>query len=575
MNIQMNRSLALLCILLLLPVFFILSAVPCRAETIPADFITGADISELAAQENSGVRYYDENGNEADALSILADHCVKAVRIRIWNDPFDENGNGYGGGNINAETAAALSARAAGYGMKTLLDFHYSDFWADPSRQLVPKAWASLNLKEKSEALYAYTRESLALVLDAGGDVFMVQVGNEINNGMCGESDLEAMAELVSAGCRAVRDTAAERGITIQTAIHLTDLQDTGRVIEITSDLAGAGAEFDAVGLSYYPYWHGSLRDLAAAVSSIRDLGKAVFVAETSWPFSLTTGDGWGDVIGEDPGIYPVSAEGQAQAVREVCEAASYAGADGVYYWGSIWTPVGSNADTNRELWEKYGSGWASSYSVSYDPEHTADSYGGCAWDNQAMFGYDGRPLPVLDLYRQIASGSVTYDPDVLFPPEEDAPAAEVDAGNLVRNPSFEEEDRSMWVPASNKEDIPFDYQDKSNDAHSGNTAFHFWSAQDMDFSIEQTVTGLAEGVYEASVWSQGGDMKDASMTFYVKADGQIYEASFMNTKWIDWQHPVLTGIPVTSGELTLGVHIVCGAKSWGTLDDFSLIMLP
>lgn len=557
--------------ILFLGSLLLFSALPCHADTIPADFIAGVDISELAAQENSGVKYYDENGNKADVLSVLADHGIKAVRIRIWNDPYDENGNGYGGGNIDAKTAAALSARAAEQGMKTLLDFHYSDFWADPSRQLVPKAWSGMNITEKADALYAYTRASLELVLDAGGDVAAVQVGNEINNGLCGEYDAAAMAALITAGSRAVHDTAAERGLEIQTAIHLTDLQDYRRLTQIASDLTAAGAEFDAVGLSYYPYWHGSLNDLTKAVSYFRELGKDVFVAETSWPFTLQDGDGAGNVIGEDPGIYPVSADGQAQEFLEVCAAAAHAGASGVYYWGGIWTPVGSDVNANRERWEKYGSGWASSFAHSYDPEHADGSAGGCAWDNQAMFDFGGHPLPVLETCRQIASGNAAYDPAVLFPAEEEPAAAVQDEGNLVRNAGFEEEDLSMWVTASNTADIPYDYQNKSADAHGGNIAFHFWSAQDMDFSIEQTVTGLAEGVYEASVWSQGGDMKNASMTFYVKADGVLYEASFMNTKWVDWQHPLLTDIPVSSGELTLGVHIVCGAKSWGTLDDFSL----
>jgi len=130
-----------------------------------------------------------------------------------------------------------------------------------------------------------------------------------------------------------------------------------------------------------------------------------------------------------------------------------------------------------------------------------------------------------------------------------------------------------MWKAFSEMAEIPYDIQDFVNDAHSGTKAFHFWSEKDMSFGVQQTVKGLSAGTYEASVWSQGGDMTDASMVLYVFADGQYYETSFMNTRWADWQHPVISEIPVASGSLTVGVKIKCGKKSWGTLDDFSVVM--
>ena len=130
----------------------------------------------------------------------------------------------------------------------------------------------------------------------------------------------------------------------------------------------------------------------------------------------------------------------------------------------------------------------------------------------------------------------------------------------------------SVPVFISEKDGIPYDFQDFINDAHSGTVAFHYWSEQDMSFRIQQTVYGLELGKYQASVWSQGGDMTDASMVLYVIADGQYYEAPFMNTAWADWQHPVIDNIPVTQGSLVVGVKIQCGSRSWGTLDDFSVI---
>ena len=528
----------------------------------------GVDVSELLAQEASGVKYHDAAGNETDALKALADAGVTHIRVRGWNDPFDADGHGYGGGNCDTSTAAVLGARAAQYGMKTLVDFHYSDFWADPARQIAPKAWQGMSLEDKTRALYDFTRESLLTILAAGADVDMVQVGNETNNGMAGEYDLAAMTALMAAGCRAVHDAADESGRDIRAAVHLTEPRNYERIQGILSALAAAGVEFDAVGLSYYPYWHDTLDNLRAVIADIRETyGKDVFVAETAWPFTLEQGDGSGDVVDYDPGLYPVSPEGQAQAVADVIRAASDVGALGVYYWGGIWTPVGSDAAANWPLWETFGSGWASRYASPYDPEHVGQDFGGCAWDNQALFDFDGHPLPLLERLGDILSGNFEFTEAA---PVEEAPSGE-EPRNFVSNPGFEDADRSMWETRSLVEDIPYDYQDFVNDAHGGTVAFHYWSEQDMHLMIQQTIDGLERGAYTASVFSQGGDMKDAALTLFVWADGVRYEASFMNTKWADWQHPVIEGIPVSAGQLTIGVEIRCGAKGWGTLDDFSL----
>ena len=540
------------------------------AEQQAEPFILGVDVSELLSQEESGVLYYNSAGVQTDALAVLAESGTGHIRLRVWNDPFDKQGRGYGAGNINAERAAVLSARAAKLGMKTLIDFHYSDFWADPSRQIAPKAWAGMSVAEKETALAVYTKESLALILDAGGDVDMVQVGNETTTGMAGEYDPDNMARLIAAGCRAVRQIAEERGLRIRVCVHLTDPQNYGMISAILRGLELRGADYDAVGLSYYPYWHETLENLAAVIGAIRtDFGKEVFVAETSWPFTTDDGDGSGNVIAYDPGIYPVTPEGQAREWEEVCRTVADAGGIGVFYWGGIWTPVSPNAKKNRSLWETWGSGWATRFASAYDPEHVGNDYGGCAWDNQAMFDFSGRPLPVLDtMYRLSKDHGLSAG---MIPAEEPAAPAEEET-NRVLNAGFEEPDTSMWETSSDTDEIPYDFQDFVNDAHKGKMAFHFWSEQDMSFQIQQTIHDLPLGKYEASVWSQGGDMTDASMTLYVIADGTYYETSFMNTSWADWQHPVIDGIPVASGSLTVGVKIKCGKKSWGTLDDFSVV---
>ena len=132
-----------------------------KVENLPADFIMGMDASCVPALEASGVKYYNFDGQEQDVFQTLAESGVNYIRVRIWNDPYDENGNGYGGGNCDIENAIAIGKRATQYGMKLLVDFHYSDFWADPGKQMVPKAWKGMDIEEKSQALYAYTVDCL------------------------------------------------------------------------------------------------------------------------------------------------------------------------------------------------------------------------------------------------------------------------------------------------------------------------------------------------------------------------------------------------------------------------------
>ena len=158
-----------------------------KVENLPEDFIFGMDASQVPALEAAGVTYYDYNGQEADVFETLAKSGINYIRVRVWVDPFDGAGNGYGGGNCNIDTAVEIGKRATKYGMKLLVNFHYSDFWADPGKQMAPKAWQGMDIETKAEALYQYTAESLNKLKEAQVDVGMVQIGNETNGALCGE----------------------------------------------------------------------------------------------------------------------------------------------------------------------------------------------------------------------------------------------------------------------------------------------------------------------------------------------------------------------------------------------------
>lgn len=604
---------------------------------ISDDFIRGMDASAVLSVEKSGAKYYGYDGKEQDVFETLAESGVNYIRLRVWNDPYDENGNGYGGGDNDVATAIELGKRATQYGMKVNIDFHYSDFWADPKRQHAPKAWEGMSADEKADALYDFTKESLTQILDAGVDVGMVQVGNEINNGMSGETDVPAVMELLSAGSRAVREIADSYGKDIQIVLHYTNIEDNEEVDTMAANLKEYGVDYDIFGLSYYPFWDGTNENMQNVAKNIMDrYGKKVVIAETSYCYTEKDGDGFGnsfDGIEDAVDGYAPTVQSQATMIRDICAAANEAGVLGVFYWEGTWIPVGSADQDNSALWEKYGSGWASSYSAEYDPDDAGLYYGGCSWDNQAMFDFTGHPLPSLNVFRYLKDGhtvplAVDFIPqttvscdvgEALTLPEtvevvyndrsantqvpvswDASQAAAIDtqkAGtytvdgtlsdgtavtadvdvemvNYVKNPGFEEADRSMWQISYTGENDPTDYQEKADDAHDGDFSLHFWSDSDMEFSICQTLTDLPAGTYQLFAFAQGGDMESTSdLELYAVVNGEeIGSDAFMLTTWTDWKQPKVDNIWIGDGDtLTIGVRMKCNANSWGTIDDFTL----
>ena len=392
-------------------------------ENLPEDFIRGVDISSVLVEEKSGVVYYNEAGEEQDIFQTLAENGVNYIRVRVWNDPYDENGNGYGGGNNDMAAAAEIGRRAAQYSMKLCVDFHYSDFWADPSKQMCPKAWEDMAIEEKSEALYQYTRESLQEILEAGADVGMVQIGNEINYGMSGETDWTKRRQLLQAGSKAVREVSQESDRDIRIAVHFTDVSDTEGILQIAQKLQDKEIDYDIFAVSYYPFWHGTMENLTEVLKQIsEEYGKEVMVAENSYPYTTGDGDGNANSIGEEDILpeYPASVQGQTHEIRDVCAAVATVGKAGIgyFYWEPAWIPVNvyeESADNaaqvladNKEAWESKGAGWASSYAAGYDPKDAGQYYGGSSWDNQALFDYEGHPLASLQVFKYLQCGTIT-----------------------------------------------------------------------------------------------------------------------------------------------------------------------
>ena len=393
-----------------------------KVENLSEDFIMGVDVSSYLSIKESGAKYYDFDGSELTDqgfFDLLAESGVDYVRLRVWNNPADANGNGYGGGNCDLDTAKTIGQWVTGAGMKVLVDFHYSDFWADPGKQKAPKAWADMDIATKVEAVSQYTKESLQTLVDAGVDVGMVQVGNETNNGIAGESSWENMAQIFSAGSAAVRSIAQDNNMEILVAIHFTNPETAGRYSGYAKNLDTYGVDYDVFASSYYPYWHGTLDNLGSVLQNVADTyGKKVMVAETSWVRTYEEGDGHGNTISESStGVTienEVSIQGQATSVRNVIQTVANIGENGigVFYWEPAWIPVqyydGSDETVlaeNKALWEQYGSGWASSYGGEYDSS-AAQWYGGSAVDNEGLFDFNGKALDSLNVFKYVYTGT-------------------------------------------------------------------------------------------------------------------------------------------------------------------------
>lgn len=362
-----------------------------KVEGLSDDFLLGADISSLISLENSGLVYHNFNNQPQELVSLLHNAGINALRVRVWNDPYDAQSHGYGGGNCDLQTAISIGKRAMEYGMKLLIDFHYSDFWADPGKQQPPKAWKEYDLTEKTTAIGNYTQKSLQAFSDAGVKVSMVQVGNETTGGFCGEWNTEGQYTLMAAAAKAVREF--DPGIRI--AVHYTN-PEKGGYTTFARWLKEYQVDYDIFASSYYPAWHGTLDNLSAQLRSVAEgYGKQVMVAETAWDHITYEANA--------TGAYPYSVQGQAAAIRDVVQTVSDLDGIGVFYWEPAWIELpDTNWEERAKIWEQYGTGWASSYAGEYDPEDAGQYYGGSACVKQSLFDERGYPLESLRTFTDL-----------------------------------------------------------------------------------------------------------------------------------------------------------------------------
>jgi arabinogalactan endo-1,4-beta-galactosidase len=251
--------------------FFSLTLFACGEEVKPKPpvaptentFFKGADISWLAQMEATGYVFYDENGSPADCLDLLMARGINAVRLRVFVHPSSDKISGH----CSPAETAQMAARAKEKGLDVMIDFHYSDTWADPAHQTKPAAWANASFAALQDSLYTHTQYTLNLLKQAGVTPKWVQIGNEIPSGMLWPSghinNPQQLAQLLSKGNQAVKDI----DTSIQTIVHIDQGNDNARFRWFFDLMQQNGAQFDIIGASYYPHWLGT--DYTATIADL------------------------------------------------------------------------------------------------------------------------------------------------------------------------------------------------------------------------------------------------------------------------------------------------------------------
>jgi arabinogalactan endo-1,4-beta-galactosidase len=333
--------------------------------------IRGVDVSSLKKNEDHGAVYFDSSGAQRDALAILRSAGANYARLKVWVNPAD--------GYNNKARVLQMATRIKAQGMKLLVDFHYSDSWADPGKQVKPAAWNSLSFTQLRDALYNHTFDVTSSLAAQGTPADMVQIGNEINPGMLlpdgSTSNWTQLAQLLTAGANAAK--AANSSTRIM--LHLAEGGNNGLFRSWFDQAVARGVPFDVIGASYYPYWHGPLSGLQSNLNDmVARYNKDVVVAEFAYGFTLAQDDSEPNIFNSSlasAGGFPATAQGQADAFRAVINVVKQVPNNhglGVFYWEPTWTA-------------RAGAGW--------DPTNPNSGDG---WENQALFDYNDRALPAL-----------------------------------------------------------------------------------------------------------------------------------------------------------------------------------
>lgn len=368
--------------------------------------LLGIDVSTYLEQQRLTNQKYFKDGKEIDPFLLFKNNGVTHIRIRVWNDPYDENGHPYLAGTCDLDNVINLYKALKKYDFHYLIDFHYSDFWVDPAKQFIPKAWKNFNEKELEEAIYNFTKESLIKLKEAGVPVDYIQCGNETTLGMLypigalklgkeRKESFKTLSNFYKAGLKAMKEIYPEAS----TIIHLEKSYDIEVYDEYLRELEENHVEFDVLGSSYYPFWHHNYDEYFACQDMVRNkYHKRVMNVELgySWTtedYNLNNGDAPKHLVINNDNIheflpympYPATKEGQALFIKNFIILAKEHQLEGAFYWEPMWVP---------------GEGicWASKEAQIYQQDTRKDTRN--EWANQCLFDYEANALPAVDEYK-------------------------------------------------------------------------------------------------------------------------------------------------------------------------------
>lgn len=340
-------------------------------------FMNGADISVLPLLEDNGVLFSDEQG-EADLFTILERHGFNSIRLKLWHTPTEPYND--------LAHVKAMAQRIKAHDMHFMLDFHYSDWWADPQKQYKPAAWEELSFNLLRDSLYTYSKDVLHTLSAQGTQPGIVQIGNEIRPGLLwpdgridGEYDTpdqwDNLAALLTSARRGVLEGAADPSKT-EIMIHFDNGGNNAICRKFFDSLAVRNVEYDLIGLSYYPKWHGPLDSLEANLADLnRRYGKPVMIVESAYPWTMEWADDQGNLWWTPdlaPG-YEATVEGQVAYFENLRRIITNApGGSGLYYWEPAWIAVEGL---------------------------------GTPWENATLFDFEGKALPALDAFTGHSTG--------------------------------------------------------------------------------------------------------------------------------------------------------------------------
>jgi len=340
------------------------------------------------------------SGRKVDPLKLLKEQGVSYLRIRVWKDPYGPNREPYLGGTCDYENYRKLARLGLGLGYKIVLDPHFSDFWCDPGKQTMPKGWETLSEEVLLARLKEYCDELFEASRRDGVVPACIQLGNEITNGM-----LWPYARLSEGTPRKNYDKLANVLKTIAAAahrhlpaarliLHLERSGDNAIYREFFDQMGRHKVPFDVIGMSYYPYWHGTFDAFFHNLDDMKGrYGKPIMIMETGYGFTIEDYlkerdekshlvvnpdfiEGMGSAL-----PYPLSPLGQKSFVKELLSRAEAHGVSAIFYWEPFWLP---------------GPGicWSSPAGLSYIKETGKSTRN--EWANQCLFDYQGQALPAL-----------------------------------------------------------------------------------------------------------------------------------------------------------------------------------